>query len=74
VTGGLLGAMTARVIYSGVNMSALTTGFIDQFNVTWATVALAAGIALVVAFTSTFIPAWNASRLAIADAVRRRGE
>jgi putative ABC transport system permease protein len=74
VTGGLLGSITARVIYSGINISAMTTGFIERFNVTWTTVAFAAGIALVVAFTSTFIPAWNASRLAIADAVRRRGE
>jgi putative ABC transport system permease protein len=74
VTGGLLGSIAARYIYSGINISAMTTGFIDQFNVTWATVALAAGIALVVAFASTFVPAWNASRLTIADAVRRRGE
>jgi putative ABC transport system permease protein len=74
VTGGLLGSIAARVIYSFVNISAMTTGFIERFNVTWTTVAFAAGIALVVAFASTFAPAWNASRLVIADAVRRRGE
>ena len=74
VVGGLFGSIGARLIFSGIDISSMTTGFIDQFNVTWATVALAAGIGLVVAFASTFIPAWNASRLAIADAVRRRGE
>ena len=74
VVGGLFGSIGARLIFSGMDISSMTTGFIDQFNVTWATVALAAGIGLVVAFASTFIPAWNASRLAIADAVRRRGE
>jgi putative ABC transport system permease protein len=74
VTGGLLGSIGARFIYSGMDISSMTTGFIDQFNVTWTTVAVAAGIGLAVAFLSTFVPAWNASRLAIADAVRRRGE
>ena len=74
VTGGLLGSIGARFLYSGMDISSRSMGFIDQFNVTWTTVAFAAGIALVVAFASTFVPAWNASRLAIADAVRRRGE
>jgi putative ABC transport system permease protein len=74
VVGGLLGSIGARLIYSGMDISSRTMGFIDQFNVTWTTVALAAGIALAVAFLSTFVPAWNVSRLAIADAVRRRGE
>jgi putative ABC transport system permease protein len=74
VAGGLLGSIGARYIYSGMDISSRSMGFIDQFNVTWTTVALAAGIALVVAFASTFVPAWSASRLAIADAIRRRGE
>jgi putative ABC transport system permease protein len=74
VAGGLIGSIAARYIYTGMNISAMTTGFIETFNVTWGTVLLAAGISLAVAFTSTLVPAWNASRLAIADAVRRRGE
>src|SRR5215471_9171901 len=74
VAGGLIGSIAARYIYAGMDISAMTTGFIETFNVTWATVLLAAGISLAVAFTSTLVPAWNASRLAIADAVRRRGE
>jgi ABC-type antimicrobial peptide transport system permease subunit len=42
--------------------------------VRWNTVLLSAGIALAVAIVSTWIPAYNASRLPIAVAVRRRGE
>jgi putative ABC transport system permease protein len=74
VAGGLLGSLTAKLIYGAVDFNALTMGFIQAFNVSWDTIALAAGISLVVAFTSTFVPAWSASRISIADAVRRRGE
>ena len=74
VFGGLLGSIGARLIYARMDISAMTTGFIDTFNVTWGTVLLAALISLVVAFASTLVPAWSASRLAIADAIRRRGE
>ncbi len=74
VTGGLVGALGARYIYAGVNFSAMTMGFIPQFIVRWDTVGLALVIAVGVAMVSTFIPAYSASRLAIVDAVRRRGE
>jgi putative ABC transport system permease protein len=74
VIGGLLGSISARLIYSRIDFSSWTTGFIQTFDVTWWTVGLAAVIALAVAFTSTFVPAWNASRIPIAEAVRRRGE
>jgi putative ABC transport system permease protein len=74
LVGGLLGSLAARYIFGAVDMDALTMGFIPIVNVTWTTVTLAAGISIVVAFASTFIPAWSASRLPIAEAVRRRGE
>jgi putative ABC transport system permease protein len=74
VAGGLLGSLAARYLLGAVDFQALTAGFIQVFDVTWSTVMLAAGISLAVAFGSTFVPAWNASRLEIADAVRRRGE
>jgi putative ABC transport system permease protein len=74
LAGGLLGSLGARYILGGIDISAMTTGFISTFDVKWETVALAAGISLVVAFASTFVPAWNASRIPIADAIRRRGE
>jgi putative ABC transport system permease protein len=74
VAGGLLGSLSARYLLGGIDVSAMTTGFISALDVKWETVAMAAGIALVVAFASTFVPAWNASRIPIADAIRRRGE
>jgi putative ABC transport system permease protein len=74
LAGGLLGALGARFLFATVDLNAVTMGFIQVLDVTWGTVILAAGVSLVVAFASTLVPAWNASRLAIADAVRRRGE
>jgi putative ABC transport system permease protein len=74
VAGGLGGALGARYILGGIDFNALTFGLIPQFIVSWETVVLSVIISLVVAFTSTFVPAWNAAKLPIADAVRRRGE
>ena len=74
LTGGLLGSLGARYLYAALDFNALTLGFIQSFDVQWSTVALAAGISLSVAVFSTFVPAFNASRLPIAVAIRRRGE
>src|SRR5262245_58473261 len=74
VAGGLIGSLAARYLLGGVDFDAYTTGFIQVFDVKWQTVLLAAGISLLVAFASTFVPAWTASRIPISEAIRRRGE
>jgi hypothetical protein len=57
VAGGMLGSLAARYILGGMDLNAMTMGFIPVFDVKWQTVGLAAAISLVVAFTSTFVPA-----------------
>jgi putative ABC transport system permease protein len=74
LAGGLLGSLGARFLYGLMNLSAYSMGFFQTLTVRWTTVGMAAGIALLVAVFSTLIPAWTASRLPIAVAVRRRGE
>ena len=74
LAGGLIGSIGARYLLGGLDFNAYTTGFIQVFDVKWQTVILAAGISLAVAFTSTLVPAWSASRIPISDAIRRRGE
>jgi putative ABC transport system permease protein len=74
LAGGLLGSLGARLAYGSVDLNDLSQGLVPEFVVSWGTVAMAAGISIVVAFTSTLLPAWGASRLSIADAIRRRGE
>jgi len=72
--GGLLGSLGARYLYRVLNLDSLSRGFVQQLDVRWNTVLLSVGIALAVAMFSTLIPAYNASRLPISVAVRRRGE
>ena len=72
LAGGLLGSLGARYLLGAVDFQTYTAGFIQAFDVKWETIMLAAAISLAVAFGSTLVPAWNASRLQIADAVRIR--
>jgi len=74
LAGGLLGSAGARYLYRVLNMDTVSRGFLQQLDVRWNTVLLSAGIALAVAMFSTILPAYTASRLPIAVAVRRRGE
>ncbi len=74
LAGGLAGSFGARLLWAAIDFNAMTMGFIQRFDVTWVTIFLASAVSLTVAFASTFVPAWSASRLAIADAIRRRGE
>jgi putative ABC transport system permease protein len=74
VAGGLLGSVGAKLLFGVVDMQMLSGGFLQGFDVANTTVMMSVGIALIVAFTSTTFPAWSASRIPIAEAVRRRGE
>jgi putative ABC transport system permease protein len=74
VAGGLLGSLGGRFLYGFVNLSVYSQGFIQTLEVTWTTIALSAGISIIVAMFSTFVQAFSASRLPIAVGVRRHGE
>ena len=74
LAGGLMGSLVARFLFSFVNLNDVSMGFIQTFTVRWTTVGMAAGISIIVAVFSTLVPAYSASRLPIAVAVRRRGE
>lgn len=71
LTGALLGAFAARLLYSSINMAAITAGFIQRFYVTPGTLLLCAGIGLMTGLISSAVPAWQASRLPVVDALRR---
>src|SRR5262249_28133495 len=58
LAGGLVGSLAARYLLGALDFAAYTTGFIQDLNVRWNTVGLAAAISLVVAFASTIMPAW----------------
>jgi putative ABC transport system permease protein len=67
--GGILGAFAAKFLIegSGFNLG----GFLPPMSVYWSTVAIGITIAFVMGAVSGLIPAWQASRLRIVDALRR---
>jgi putative ABC transport system permease protein len=71
LVGGVLGTSIAKVAYDVSDFNA--GGFFPSFFVTWGTIARALGIAAVLGLLSGAIPAWNASRLKVVDALRHVG-
>jgi putative ABC transport system permease protein len=65
--GGLLGAFGAKQVVSGANMG----GLLPPMTVNWSTVWTGVAVAVMVGAVSGFIPAWQASRLRIVNALRR---
>jgi putative ABC transport system permease protein len=67
--GGLIGALLAKFLIEGSSFNA--GGFLPPMTVSWNTVALGIAIAVLMGAVSGVIPAWQASRLKIVDALRR---
>lgn len=64
--GGILGALMAKFLLGGVYL-----GFLPPLTIYWSTALTGMAIALVIGAVSGLIPAWQASRLRIVDALRR---
>jgi putative ABC transport system permease protein len=67
--GGVLGALTAKFVIEGSRFTA--GGLLPPMTVSWWTVAAGIGVAVLMGATSGLIPALQASRLRIVDALRR---
>jgi putative ABC transport system permease protein len=70
LSGALVGTLGARFLFSGVKISSLTMGFIQRFDVTFGTVALCLAIGLFVGVVAAGVPAWQAARRRVVDALR----
>ena len=66
--GGLLGALGARALVSGASVPG---GFFPPMSIYWGTVLTGIAIAVVIGAVSGLVPAVQASRLRIVDALRR---
>jgi putative ABC transport system permease protein len=64
--GGVAGALLARLAVTGANL-----GFLPPLTVAWSTVITGIGVALLIGAVSGLIPAYQAARLRIVDALRR---
>ena len=67
--GGILGALLAKFLLEGSGFN--FGGFIPPMSVYWSTVFVGITIAVAMGAISGLIPAWQASRLKIVDALRR---
>ncbi len=67
--GGTLGALLAKFAIEGSKFN--LGGFLPPMTVSWGTVALGVAVAVLMGATSGIIPALQASRLRIVDALRR---
>jgi putative ABC transport system permease protein len=67
--GGILGALLAKYVIETSKFNA--GGLLPPMTVSWATVVTGVGIAVLMGATSGILPAWQASRLKIVDALRR---
>ena len=67
--GGIVGALLAKLAIEGSSFNA--GGLLPPMTVSWATVVTGVGIAVLMGATSGILPAWQAARLRIVDALRR---
>jgi putative ABC transport system permease protein len=70
VSGALIGSLGARLVFAQVRMSSLTAGFVQRFDVTPGTMALCAALGVFVGVVAAGVPAWQASRRRVLDALR----
>jgi putative ABC transport system permease protein len=66
--GGIAGAMLAKWTIEGFTPPG---NFLPPMTVSWTTIAIGIGIAILMGAASGLIPAWQAARLRIVDALRR---
>jgi putative ABC transport system permease protein len=69
VGGGVLGALVAKLLIEGTGFN--MGGMLPPMSVYWSTVIIGILIAALLGAVSGLIPAWQASRLRIVDALRR---
>jgi putative ABC transport system permease protein len=66
----LIGSVGARLLYANLDFSKMNTPFIQALRVTPQTLAIGFGVAMLIAFASTIVPATRAARMTIANALR----
>ena len=70
LSGALIGSFGAKVLFMNFKLSSITAGFVQRFRVTFGTIALCAAIGVFVGVVAAGIPAWQAVRRRVVDALR----
>jgi putative ABC transport system permease protein len=66
----LLGSVGARMLYSNLDYSKISLLFLERLYVTPRTLLIGLGVAMLIAFASTIVPAYRAAKMTIATALR----
>jgi putative ABC transport system permease protein len=66
----LLGSVGARMLYSNLDYSKISLFFLERLHVTTSTLLIGLGVAMLIAFASTIVPAYRAAKMTIATALR----
>jgi putative ABC transport system permease protein len=66
----LLGSVGARMLYSNLDYSKISLFFLERLHVTTRTLLIGLGVAMLIAFASTIVPAYRAAKMTIATALR----
>jgi putative ABC transport system permease protein len=69
--GGALGTFGAKLVYSFVNMTEATQGFLVAFGVNGKTIATCLTAAVIVGFLAGGLPALRSARLSVVDGLRK---
>jgi putative ABC transport system permease protein len=69
--GGALGTLGAKLIYTMVNMTEITQGFLVNFGVNAKTVVTCLAGAVIVGFLAGGLPALRSARLSVVDGLRK---
>ncbi len=70
LSGALIGSLGAKALFSNFKLSSITAGFVQRFHVTFGTIALCAAIGICVGVVAAGVPAWQAVRRRVVDALR----
>src|SRR5262245_6430259 len=73
VLAGVSGALASFVAWSVFRRGAPTGGLLPRFSLGTGDVVLGGGLVLALGLAAGALPAWQAARLAIVDALRREG-
>ncbi len=73
LSGWLLGCVGARVLFSGLNLQNATGGWLAVLRVQPDSLYIGLAVATFIGVVAAGLPAWRASRLSIAEALRHSG-
>ncbi len=68
--GALLGSWGAKFFFRGVDMAAISAGFVQQFDINGLILGVCAGLGVLIGVLAAGVPAWRAAQRPVLEALR----